>query len=152
MAEKHEDPEVKEISIHLHEHFAGLRERLSGVETSVKYHDKEIGVLHNGIKSLSDKLDSVEGKVDGMKVDIVRAMDNSKTMIYDLLDEHTTADEIRGNKILERIANQEELITQHKIMLTGYQKWGVGLIAGFGALWTLIEVLDRTGLTHYLSK
>ena len=114
----------KDIQLHIHEHVGPLRERVGKIEGRMEVHDRELGLLRQGLDGLRDRIDSV------------------KSALVDVLEEHTRNED----------AKFAEIAAHHAAMsskLDGVRNWILAIGVGAAAVFAVFELLAKLGILRH---
>lgn len=117
-------PDPRDIQIHIHEHITPLRERVGKIEGQMQVHDRELGLLRQGLDSLRDR-------IDGVRESVLVALDTH------------TADEIG------RFESLQIGMETNRGKLDALKGWMIGIGVGLGGLFAVFEFLARVGLLRH---
>ena len=114
----------KDIQLHLHEAIGPLRERVGKIEGRMEVHDRELGLLRQGLDGLRDRIDGV------------------RIALLDALEEHTRTEEARLS----------EMTNHHVAMaakIDSVRNWVVAIGIGAAGVFAVFELMVKLGLLRH---
>ena len=114
----------KDIQLRLHEAIGPLRERVGKIEGRMEVHDRELGLLRQGLDGLRDRIDGV------------------RIALLDALEEHTRTEEARLSEI-----------TSHHVAMAAkidsVRNWVVAIGIGAAGVFAVFELMVKLGLLRH---
>jgi len=113
--------------LELHEQLSPIRDRVSRVEATIEYHEKELKEVKTAVVGLREKME-VNHK------ETMSKMDGHNEKMISLLTVRDQQSRRKDDEVVEKIHKNDTAVK-------GLKSWIIGLGVGLGALLTLIEII-----------
>jgi signal transduction protein with GAF and PtsI domain len=128
--------ESKDVQIHIHEHVAPIRERMSKIEGRLEGHEKELALLRQSLESLRDRVDSV-------KSDVLAGVDRNHAEIIETFRTHDDIDHEKDDEISRKVSKVADAQALCAERLAGLKAWIIGIGLGASAIVIALQFLQK---------
>lgn len=128
------ESDSKDVQIHIYEHVAPIRERISHLEGRVDSHDREFKIVRETLEDMRERLSSIKDEV----LDAIDAKHDEMLLVFRA---HEKIDHEKDDAIMRRVEDMLVAVTSVKAWVAA----AVVTLSGAYALWQFVSRLHHGG-------
>lgn len=128
--------ESKDVQIHIHEHVAPIRERMSKIEGRLEGHEKELVLLRQSLERLGDRVDAV-------RTDVLASVERNHAEIIESIRAHDVLDHEKDDEISRKVSKVADAQALCAERLAGLKAWIIGISLGASAIVLALQFLQK---------